>query len=156
MRETGSSVVQADTTHFPAVQRLLYQGVGYKLGHQVALGASSTVFEGTDEWGNLLVVKRLHQAVPDEEWRRWRDGARCGFHVPRMCVSLPNAQVQLRKLGPRGGGEVAPGYVARRVRTMMPEAPPPATPRQVARSAKPTDRRSSAPAAEIVTSAMLS
>ena len=83
MRETGTQVTQADTSHFPAVQRVLYQGVAYRLGHQIAVGASSTVFEASDEWGNLLAAKRYHEGNDDSEWRREAENLRRLRH-PRI------------------------------------------------------------------------
>ena len=69
MRNIGTKVKQEDPEHFPEIRRLKHAGVNYKLNHQLALGASSTVFQAVDEWRNPLVVKRYHADADPSAWQ---------------------------------------------------------------------------------------
>ncbi len=70
MRDTGTKLTQEDTEHFPEIRQLSYAGVRYQLNHQLALGATSTVFKAADEWGNPLVVKRYQADADAAMWKK--------------------------------------------------------------------------------------
>jgi len=69
MRNVGTRVKQEDPEHFPEIRHLSYAGVRYTLDHQLALGATSTVFQAADEWGNPLAVKRYHADADPSVWK---------------------------------------------------------------------------------------
>jgi hypothetical protein len=82
--------------------------------------------------GDVHEERRDHYRGQKADERRARERlGSCEPHLsPRIhSMLLANAQVQLRRLEPRGGGAMAPGNAARRVGTMMREAPSAATPR---------------------------
>ncbi len=60
MRKVGTRTRQEDPEHFPEIRQVTHAGVRYRLNHQMAVGAFSTVFQAVDEWGNPLAVKRYH------------------------------------------------------------------------------------------------
>jgi serine/threonine protein kinase len=68
---SGSLSVEQFENHesVPEIRRLSHEGVVYRLGHQVALGGTSTLFGATDEWGNDLVVKRYRSESDPFLWK---------------------------------------------------------------------------------------
>ncbi len=55
---------------FPPVRQLKFGGVGYRFGHQVSFGSSSTIYKCVDEWGNQLVLKQYASTVPEALWHK--------------------------------------------------------------------------------------
>lgn len=63
-------VPMVDETQHPAQRHFTLRGTRYELGHQVARGAFSTVYQARDEWGNRLVAKIYRADLPEDTWRR--------------------------------------------------------------------------------------
>ncbi|MBI5275320.1 MAG: protein kinase [Burkholderiales bacterium] len=59
-----------DKASFPPVRKLKLGGVGYQLDHQIGVGAFSTVYGGTDMWGNPIAMKLMAPEVNRALWER--------------------------------------------------------------------------------------
>lgn len=58
-----------DPQRLAPVQSLTVDGVRYRLQHQIGVGAFSTVYKATDEWGHALAVKVYPSGTKDALWQ---------------------------------------------------------------------------------------
>ena len=58
-----------DEENFPPHRRLRYGDVSYTLGHQIARGGYSTVYQAHDTWNNSLAIKEFLPKASEGMWQ---------------------------------------------------------------------------------------
>ncbi len=58
-----------DSERVAPVQELKVDGIRYRLGHQIGIGAFTTVYKATDEWDHALAVKVYPPGTPEGLWQ---------------------------------------------------------------------------------------
>ena len=66
--ESSGRVRMVDVENVPQHRHLRYGEVRLTLGHQIARGGFSTVYEASDAWGNTLVVKEFNEKANPLMW----------------------------------------------------------------------------------------
>lgn len=65
----ATKVKAVDTERLAPVSTLRVDGLRYRFLHQMGVGAFTTVYKATDEWGNDLAVKVYPPKVPAAMWQ---------------------------------------------------------------------------------------
>ncbi len=58
-----------DTENFPPHRNLKYGDTHYRLGHQIARGGYSTVYQAQDTWSNALAIKEFNEKASEAMWK---------------------------------------------------------------------------------------
>jgi serine/threonine protein kinase len=69
MAKKARRVQAVDTERLAPVRALTVDGIQYRLMHQVGVGAFSTVYKASDEWGHALVAKVYPPGIPEPTWK---------------------------------------------------------------------------------------
>lgn len=78
------SVHAVDKGHLAPVRSLRVDGLRHQLSHQIGVGAFTTVYQASDEWGHALAVKAYPDSAAAALWRNEVDQLRrfAGPSVP--------------------------------------------------------------------------